>query len=70
MSRSSHFAVIDTETNWHDEVMSIGIVIADSVNFKPIGAKYYLLDPEVKSEILRKAERIRKTYIRDDRFKK
>ena len=27
------------------------------------------IDPEVKAEILRKAERIRKTYIRDDRFK-
>ena len=49
MSRPSHFAVIDTETNWHDEVMSIGIVIADSVIFKPIGAKYYLIDPEYRS---------------------
>ena len=26
------FAVIDTETNWNDEVMSIGIVIADEGN--------------------------------------
>lgn len=24
------FAVIDTETNWDDEVMSIGVVVADS----------------------------------------
>lgn len=24
------FAVIDTETNWNDEVMSIGVVVADS----------------------------------------
>lgn len=28
------------------------------------------IDPEVKAEILRKAEKIRKTYVRDDRFKK
>lgn len=27
--RMEKFAVIDTETNWNDEVMSIGIVIAD-----------------------------------------
>ncbi len=49
MSRSSHFAVIDTETNWHDEVMSIGIVISDSLTFRPIGTKYYLIDPEYRS---------------------
>ncbi len=24
-----NFAVIDTETNWNDEVMSIGVVVAD-----------------------------------------
>ena len=28
------FAVIDTETNWNDEVMSIGVVIADSKSWK------------------------------------
>ena len=27
------FAVIDTETNWHDRVMSIGTVVADSDSF-------------------------------------
>ena len=26
----AYFAVIDTETNWIDQVMSIGTVIADS----------------------------------------
>ena len=25
-----YFAVIDTETNWNNEVMSIGVVIADT----------------------------------------
>lgn len=41
-----HFAVIDTETTWNDEVMSIGIVIADSVSFVPVDKKYYILTPE------------------------
>ena len=40
------FAVIDTETNWADRVMSIGIVIADADTFRPIGAKYYILPAE------------------------
>ena len=42
------FAVIDTETNWNDEVMSIGAVIADSATMKKIDAKYYIIDPEYK----------------------
>ena len=36
------FAVIDTETNWADQVMSIGTVIADSDTFQPIEMKYHL----------------------------
>lgn len=39
-------AVIDTETNWNDQVMSIGIVIADAVDFKPLAHKYYVVNPE------------------------
>ncbi|MDR2888589.1 MAG: hypothetical protein LBV33_01975 [Lachnospiraceae bacterium] len=39
------FAVIDTETTWGDAVMSIGIVIADSVSFEPVDKKYYILTP-------------------------
>lgn len=35
----SKFAVIDTETNWADQVMSIGTVIADCDTFKPVEAK-------------------------------
>lgn len=42
------FAVLDTETNWNDKVMSIGIVIADSETFCPVAAKYYILTPEYK----------------------
>lgn len=40
------FAVIDTETNWNDKVMSIGTVIADEDTFQLIDAKYHVLTPE------------------------
>ena len=40
------FAVIDTETNWADAVMSIGAVIADTDTFALIDAKYHVLTPE------------------------
>lgn len=40
------FAVIDTETNWADRVMSIGTVIADTDTFQLIDAKYHVLTPE------------------------
>lgn len=44
--RNSYFAVIDTETNWDNEVMSIGIVIAESLSFEEISSKYYIISPE------------------------
>ena len=40
------FAVIDTETNWADQVMSIGTVIADADTFELITAKYHILSIE------------------------
>ena len=40
------FAVIDTETNWIDQVMSIGTVIADSQTFAPLESKYHILPME------------------------
>lgn len=40
------FAVIDTETNWADQVMSIGTVIADTDTFRPIDVKYHILPLE------------------------
>lgn len=43
------FAVLDTETNWSDQVMSIGIVIADADTFEAVTYKYYILAPEYKS---------------------
>lgn len=42
------FAVIDTETNWNDEVMSIGVIVADSITLKEIDALYYIIDPEYR----------------------
>lgn len=41
-----YIAVIDTETNWIDQVMSIGTVIADRDSFAMIDAKYQVLTPE------------------------
>lgn len=40
------FAVIDTETNWENRVMSIGTIIADCGTFTPVDAKYHVLTPE------------------------
>lgn len=42
------FAVIDTETNWNDEVMSIGVVVADVRSKKEIDSVYYIIDPEYR----------------------
>lgn len=42
-------AVIDTETNWYDEVMSIGVVVATTNNFSIIDKKYYILAPEYQT---------------------
>lgn len=41
-----NFAVIDTETNWADQVMSIGVVIADTDTFRPVDARYHVYTPE------------------------
>ena len=40
------FAVIDTETNWIDHVMSIGTVIADANALETVDAKYHILPIE------------------------
>lgn len=40
------FAVIDTETNWDDKVMSIGLVIADAETLEAIDKRYYIITPE------------------------
>lgn len=43
-----YFAVIDTETNWNNELMSIGTVIADCETFKIIKVRYHVLEPQYK----------------------
>ena len=42
-----HFAVIDTETNYYDKVMSIGLVIANET-FEPVHKSYFIIDPEYR----------------------
>lgn len=44
----NYFAVIDTETTWNNEVMSIGIVIAEKDTFKKVDDLYFIFDPEYK----------------------
>lgn len=46
---NKNFAVIDTETTWSDNVMSIGVVIANADTKSVIDTKYYLVDPEYKN---------------------
>ncbi len=41
----AHFAVIDTETTYSNEVMSIGVVIADDSSFTRVDGKYYIVEP-------------------------
>ena len=39
-------SVIDTETNWNNEVMSIGVAIASADDYKCLDKKYYIIAPE------------------------
>ena len=41
-------AVIDTETNWLDQVMSIGVVTAEENTLEPGERRYYILTPEAE----------------------
>ena len=41
-----YFAVIDTETNWIDQVMSIGCCIADTDTLQAESVRYYVIAPE------------------------
>lgn len=45
---ASMIAVIDTETNWRDEVMSIGVALADTESYKCSDKLYYIFDPECR----------------------
>lgn len=48
MTDKEYFAVIDIETNWHNEVMSIGVVIAHKRTYHIVAEKYYVITPECK----------------------
>lgn len=43
-----NIAVLDTETNWFDEVMSIGIVIADRDTLEEVERRYYIITAAAK----------------------
>lgn len=45
---SEYCALIDTETNWYDEVMSIGLIIFKFDNYKIIKKLYFVIYPEYK----------------------
>ncbi len=42
----AYFALIDTETNWNNELMSIGTVIADSETFNVVKVRYHVITPQ------------------------
>lgn len=44
--RGVPFAVVDLETNWDNEAMSIGIVISDDKTFEVNDWKYFILTPQ------------------------
>lgn len=53
------FAVIDTETNWADQVMSIGTLIADCDTFSPVTAKYHVITPKYETGAMDELEIMR-----------
>lgn len=57
-----YFAVIDTETNWYNEVMSVGIVIGDALGYGVKDKRYYVIHPECNAggmyfDVLRAVDR-------------
>lgn len=44
-----YFVVVDVETNWYNEVMSVGVVIADSADFSAADKGYYVIHPECQA---------------------
>ncbi|MFU0909309.1 hypothetical protein [Mesomycoplasma ovipneumoniae] len=41
---NKNIAVIDIESNWARKIFSVGVVIADSTNFKLIDKKYWIIE--------------------------
>lgn len=46
MDKFEYFAVIDAETNWNDEIMSVGMVIADAADMGIVDKIYCIITPE------------------------
>lgn len=46
MPDREYFAVIDTETNWQNEIISIGVIIAHTETYRIAAEKYYVITPE------------------------
>lgn len=46
MAEKELIAVLDTETNWDDRLMSVGVVTARDGEFTPIERLYFVIDPE------------------------
>ena len=42
-----YFAVVDTETNWNNDVMSVGIVISEQNSFNEVDSSYFILQKEI-----------------------
>lgn len=62
----AYFALIDTETNWNNELMSIGTVIAGCDTFELVKVRYHVLVPECEvggmfSDVLFPDNRIKPT---------
>lgn len=45
LRKQGTYALIDTETSFHDEVFSIGVVIFKGDSFKPLSKHYFVLTP-------------------------
>lgn len=43
------FVVIDSETTWTDNVMSIGAAVADGESMEPLQSRYYIINPEYRA---------------------
>lgn len=57
-----YFAVVDVETNWNNEMMSVGVVIGDAVTFDVADKIYYVIHPEcevggIYSHVLRAVDK-------------
>lgn len=48
-TQSKYFAVVDAETNWNNETMSVGVVIGNAEDFNAVDKRYYVIYPECRT---------------------